>query len=295
MSTNITITSETILQLKLATKHLNLTFALPLCIIGILGNILNIIVFSTLGNYKHNPASLYTFCKSFYDITALTFGLGLRILSRSFGIDFSIKSQIWCKIRVPIFELGIFNSFTCLCLLSIDAFLTTSLSPSLRQKSNIRNARCILIIFLIFWILHNIPYTIFQDLVTANGVPTCRTTNISYYRYRNYFVINGISSITPITIISFFGIRTYRQLRLPIQSCRSITLSKLAKQMINMTLLHIIVLPLCHIPFAIAQIYSCATEGIMKSPLHQAREELVQMIVITASYGVFAVSSYQTI
>jgi len=158
---------------------------------------------------------------------------------------------------------------------------------------------------LIFWVCHQIPYIIFQDLVNVKGMPTCRTINIVFSRYRNYFVVVGISNVIPITVISIFGFLTYRHLRIPKEMSndthprrRSVSLSHLTRQMTNMALFQIVVVSLCQTPFAIAQVYSCATEGMTKTALHQAQEQLAQMIVVTCSYGTFAVgflSFYQTI
>jgi len=297
MSTNITITTLYISQLQLASRYLSLAFAMPLCIFGVLGNLLNILVFIDLGNYKHNASSLYIFCRSFFDLMALIIGLGLRVLSHGFRIDFSVKSRLWCKIRVFLLEIGVFNSFTCLCLQSVDAYFCSSSSVSLRRKSKVRIARYILIGFLFFWICHQIPYLILQDLVTVKGKPICRTTNTIFAQYRNYFAVVGFGTVIPVTVISIFGFLTYRQLHMPGNIQRgfrtrrnSLALSQLTRQMTSMTLFQIVIVSLCEIPFAIAQVYTCATEGMTKSALHQAQEQLAQMILVTLNYGTFAVS-----
>ncbi len=61
--------------------------------------------------------------------------------------------------------------------------------------------------------------------------------------------------------------------------------------MTSMTLFQIVIVSVCEIPFAIAQVYTCATEGMTKSALHQAQEQLAQTILVTLNYGTFAVSS----
>ncbi|UJR20225.1 hypothetical protein I4U23_023356 [Adineta vaga] len=296
---NVTILPSSISQLQLASKHLSLTFAMPLCIFGILGNLINIVVFIDLGNYKHNASSLYIFFKTFCDLLVLIIGLGLRILNHSFRIDFSVQSRLWCKIRVALLEIGVFNSFTCLCLQSIDAYFSSSPSVVLRRKSQVQTARYLLIACSIFWISHQIPYVIFQDLIVIKNKPTCRTINEVFSQYRNYFAVIGFAAVIPVTVISIFGILTYRQLRalnrdrFNMRARRqSLALSHLTKQMTNMTLVHIIIVSLCEIPFAIVQVYSCATERMGKSALHQAREQLIQMIVVTGNYGTFASSFY---
>jgi hypothetical protein len=298
MSSNSTNITQSILQLQLASKYLNLTFALPLCISGLLGNLINILVFITLGNYKHNASSLYVLCKSFFDLTAVLVGLGLRVFSSSFAIDFTLKSQIWCKLRIPLVEIGIFNSFTCLCLQSIDAFFSSSSSVSWRQKSNVRTARYLLVAFFLFWIGHQVPYVILQDLVDVKGKLVCRTTNTLFAQYRSYFVTVALGNIIPVTMMSVFGFLTYRQLHTSEEinnHCshrrRSLSLSHLVRQMTNMTLIQVIIVLLCQTPFVIVQVYAYATDGIVKDTLRQAQEQVVQMVAVTLSYGSYAVSS----
>jgi hypothetical protein len=298
MSANVTTATQSVLQLQLASKYLSLIFALPLFIVGVLGNLLNILVFITLGNYKHNASSLYVFCKSFFDLTALVIGLGLRVLSHGFRIDFSLRSRPWCKMRGALLEIGVFNSFTCLCLQSIDAFFCSSQSAPLRQKSNIRTARWILTGFLSVWIAHQTPYIILQDLVNVRGTPSCRTTSTIFTQYRNYFVIVVLAAIIPITVMIVFGLLTYRQLhkieKINIDCRRgSVSLSHLTRQMTHMTLFQIFIVSLCQAPFVVAQVYSCATESLLKNALRQAQEQVAQMVIVTFSYGTFAVGGIQ--
>jgi hypothetical protein len=100
--------------------------------------------------------------------------------------------------------------------------------------------------------------------------------------------------------MSIFGFLTYRRLHVPKEIPKNIphtrrrshSLSHLTRQMTNMTLFQIVVVFLFQTPFVITQIYSCATEGMIKTQLHQAQEQLVQMIVVTGSYGTFAVSCF---
>ncbi|CAF1291205.1 unnamed protein product [Adineta ricciae] len=297
---NITVNTSSISQFQLASRYLSHTFALPLCIIGILGNLLNVIVFVKLNNYKHNASSFYILCKTFYDLLVLVLGLGLRVLDHSFQVDLSVKSRFWCRIRLALLEFGVFNSLTCLCLQSIDAYFSSSPSVTLRRKSQIQTARYIIFAFACFWFCHQIPSVIFQDLISIKGKPACRTTSKHYSQYRNYFVVIAFSTIIPLIIIGIFGFLTYRQLHaidsdqhtVVVVHRRSARLSHLTKQITNMILVQIMIVLCCETPFAVVQIYTCATKHMSKSALQQAEEQLIQMVVVTCNYSTFASSFY---
>ncbi|CAF4318183.1 unnamed protein product, partial [Adineta steineri] len=228
-SNNNTSLSLAILQLQTGFRYSSLILGFILLIGGVLGNILNIIVFIKTGNYKNNACSLYMFVRTFLDLYVLLAGLTTKILSAGFQIDFTLINRIWCKTRFGIAEINSESTYTLICLQAIDAFICSSPSAVVRQKSNIRIARCLIIGTVCFWSIHEIPYFIFQDLVIVGGIPMCIATNTIYAQYRTYVFALGIISITPIIVISIFGFLTVRHMK-TISVTR--TLSSLTKQTI---------------------------------------------------------------
>ncbi|CAF0744470.1 unnamed protein product [Adineta steineri] len=140
MSSNLTNTSI-IFQLDRLSRNLNLTIGFIILIGGSFGNLLNIFVFISSGNYKHNASSLYAMVRSFFDLVVLYCGLFTRILSFGFQIDATVTNQVWCKLRVAFIDVAALMSFTCLCMQSIDAFFASSRSVVYRQLSSVRIAR----------------------------------------------------------------------------------------------------------------------------------------------------------
>ena len=96
--------------------------------------------------------------RSFLDLNMLLVGLVTRILSTGFQIDPTSTSRAWCKIRPAFLDINAESTYTLLCLQSIDAFICSSPSVALRQKSNIRTARYLVFGFIFFWIIYGLPY-----------------------------------------------------------------------------------------------------------------------------------------
>ncbi|CAF0811252.1 unnamed protein product [Adineta steineri] len=288
-SNNNTSISLAILQLQSGFRYSSLILGFTLLIGGVLGNILNIIVFIKTGNYKNNACSLYMFVRTFLDLYVLLAGLTTKILSAGFQIDFTLVNRIWCKTRFGIAEINSESTYILVCLQAIDAFICSSPSAVVRQKSNIRVARYLVIGSLSFCCIHEIPYFIFQDLVIVGGTPMCITTNTIYAQYHTYIFALGIITITPIIVISIFGFLTIRHMK-TIAVTR--TLSSLTKQTISMALFQIVAVLVFNSPYAASLIYSLITANVVKDSYRRAVEQPILSFIGTYSYGPFASSFY---
>ncbi|CAF0992110.1 unnamed protein product [Adineta steineri] len=288
-SNNNTSITLAILQIQSAFRYPSLILGFILLIGGVLGNILNIIFFIKLGNYKINACSLYMFVRTFLDLYVLLTGLTTRILATGFRIDFTLMNRIWCKTRLGFTDITDESTYTLICLQSIDAFMCSSPSVAVRQKSNIRIAPYLIISTLCFWFLHEIPYFIFQDLVIVGGTPMCITTNTIFVQYRSYFVYLGIFTTIPIIVISIFGFLTVRHMK-TIGVTR--TLSSLTKQTINMALFQIFAVLVFNGPYTAWSIYLIVTSNVVKDTYRRAVEQLIASFASTYSYGPYASSFY---
>ncbi|CAF1327148.1 unnamed protein product [Adineta steineri] len=288
-SNNNTSITLAILQLQTAFRYPSLILGFTLLIGGVLGNILNIILFIKVGNYKNNACSLYMIVRAFLDLTILLAGLATRILTTGFQIDFTLMNRIWCKTRLGLSNISCECTYTLICLQAIDAFMCSSPSVSVRQKSNIRIARYLVIGTLCFWCIHEIPYFIFQDLVIVGGTPMCIGTNTIFAQYRSYFTALCINTIIPIIVISIFGFLTVRHMK-TIAVTR--TLSSLSRQTISMALFQIVAVLVFNGPNASWLIYSAITTNVVKDSYRRAVEQLIASFAATYSYGPYASSFY---
>ncbi|CAF3861408.1 unnamed protein product [Adineta steineri] len=288
-SNNNTSITLAILQLQSDFRYPNLILGFILFISGVLGNILNIIIFIKFGNFKNNACSFYMFVRSFLDINVLLAGLATRIFAAGFQMDFTLMNRIWCKTRTGFLDVSIISTYTLICLQAIDTFICSSPSVAVRQKSNIRIAQYLVIGTPWFWFIHEIPYFIFQDLVIVGGTPMCITTNAIYAQYRSYFVFLCIFTTIPITVISIFGFLTVRHMK-TIGVTR--LLSSLTRQTISMALYQIFAVLVFNGPYTAWTMYSVITTNVAKDSYRRAVEQLINSFALNYFYGPYASSFY---
>lgn len=290
-NTSIPLFSSDVVQLEMLKRSIVIIFGLIILISGLWGNILNIIIFGNLSYYKENPCSLYIFARSIVDLFVLLIGLGTRVLGEGFQIDFTIKNDIWCRMRVPLIYINTLCSYTFLCFQSIDIYLITSKSISLRQKSHIKTARRLIYLTILIWIIEEIPYFFYQKLEfnSQDNQFRCLTKNFHYFQYRVYFIYLLLTTVFPVIIIVVFDLLTYRHLRIHFNENRPNSLSILTKQMTRMTLFHLISLFLFQAPFAVSQSYFL-TRSITSNLIYEAQQRLIQQFFNVLGYGIYSVS-----
>ena len=107
-------------------QQLYIYFGLSLFIIGLIGNAINIFIFTYERTYRAIPSIFYFLIGSISNILFVALGLANRIQLASYGRDFSDVSIIWCKMRFFLTTVFMLLSLTCLCLSAIDQVLVTS-------------------------------------------------------------------------------------------------------------------------------------------------------------------------
>ena len=285
-----------VVQLKLISQYLSIALCFIILIAGIIGNSLNILIFVSLGNYRRNACSLYMLAGSVTDTIFTVIGLVTRILTDGFQIDFTIRSQVWCKLRPYILIASSLCTFTFIWLQSADAYFATSRSPIWRQKSNVQTARYFVIATIFFWVCHNVPYLFFENLIVgSNGaLPTCAITNTVYFQYHTYFLNLGVTLIISLMIITVFGYLTYRNLRtLNIRDQNP--LSSLTKQMTRMVLAQIVIVFFCQGAYTITNSYFLATTYQVKSDNLKAQEKVVTTVFSIYIYIIHTVNNFYVI
>ncbi|CAF1101551.1 unnamed protein product [Rotaria sordida] len=177
-------------------------------VVGIIGGLLNVIVFLGLRTFRENSCAFYLIIMSFINIGNLMTGLLSRILISGFQLDWTIISPFYCKFRWYGLQFCVLTSFTCTSLAAIDQYISTSVRRQLRQWSNIKTAHRLTIIFIIIWLLHGILYLIYFDLIQSptTGSVVCDTNNIIFRQYHMYGHIIILQCVLPLTVTSVFGL-----------------------------------------------------------------------------------------
>ncbi|CAF1392316.1 unnamed protein product [Adineta ricciae] len=101
----------------------------------VVGNGINILVFSRVRIYRTNPCTFYFLMGSIDNMFYVCFNLPIRILSDTYRIDTYRGSDVWCKIRHLLLVVPSLISVTFSCLAIIDQFLVTSKSAYLRSRA----------------------------------------------------------------------------------------------------------------------------------------------------------------
>jgi hypothetical protein len=130
-------------------------------IVGVLGQLTNIIVFLSLQTFRQNSCAFYLIIMSIVNIGQLLLGLFTRILIAGFGIDWTLTSLVYCKFRIPFLQLCSLMSYTCLCLATIDQYFATCTRRRWQQWSSIKTAHRLTIISTIIICIILFPYPIY--------------------------------------------------------------------------------------------------------------------------------------
>ncbi len=122
--------------LTIATIQFNRYTPIPIFILGLVGNIFNILIFTRRSLFK-NPCTVYFLSATCVNINVLFFGLLVRSLMDGFNIDVISNSLVLCRLRYIFFHPSSVLSSCFLVLASIDRFCISSQSIRLRKFSHL--------------------------------------------------------------------------------------------------------------------------------------------------------------
>ncbi|CAF4132982.1 unnamed protein product, partial [Adineta steineri] len=181
---------------------------------GLLGNILNIIVFLSLKTFRETSCAFYLTSASFANIIQLVATLFSRILITGYNIDLTQTSLFLCKLRPYVATIAPLMSISSMCFATIDQF--TSLSVRWRHFNQRYIAAYLTIITLIFWCLVNIPVIIYNNITMASTNPVtwaCSITNANFSLYYNRFYISFLLGFLQLIIRIIFGLMAFINVR----------------------------------------------------------------------------------
>lgn len=110
-------------------KQAAIFLGIPILIGGVLGNLLNAIVFLSLKTFRQNSCAFYLTIMSITNIGQLYFGFFSRIMISGFAIDWTQSSEVFCKLRIYIIQICALTSLVCYCMATIDQYFATSSHP----------------------------------------------------------------------------------------------------------------------------------------------------------------------
>jgi hypothetical protein len=201
--------------LSFITKQIIIYGATPVFTAGVLGGVLNTLVFLSLRTFRQNSCALYLTVMSIFNVCNLFLGLFSRITLVFMGVDGTEASLFYCKTRLYFSQISIGVSVTCLCLATIDQYFATCSRVRWQQLCNLKLAQRLIIVSIIIWSLHGIPYIVFYDHIvspTTNQV-TCTSTNYTFTVYRTFVTLLMLIGYVPAVIAASFGWMAYRNVQ----------------------------------------------------------------------------------
>jgi len=267
-------------SLNFISQQIHIYFGLSILIFGVIGGILNVIIFTTLKTFRETTCAFYLTAVSIVNTGQLLIALFVRVLSEGFQTD--IRNISWvCKIQIYMAGWCILVSMTVMCLATIDQYVSMS---KYRHYSNNRLAQRGIVLACIFWGLYSICFAIYYD--TPFGTCTIINPSVAIYTARFHFPV--ILGFLPLTTMTIFSVLAFYNARTLIS--RQINIVRLSRdrQLTAMTLFHAVFVVMTTLPFIIFFIYF--VNQTSTDPVQIARNNLIFTITVLIDYSSFAVS-----
>jgi hypothetical protein len=270
------------MSLTYVIQQLNIYGGSAFLFLGIVGNGMNIFIFSIVRNYRRTPCTFYFLIGAIHNIIYIIINLSNRILASASNINLSRDSILWCKLQAYTIAYFGLTSFTCSCLATIDQFFVTSRNVNLRRFSNIQLAYRLVIITMIIWCLHGIPAAVYFYVSPVTN--QCSPYNPTYATYSGIYILIFLCGI-PVFIMILFGSLTYRNMHLT----RFLTEQRADRQLVRMILIQVFLVIISMIPYGCINVYSLITAHMTKSIDRLQKETLALTVFALISYFYYSV------
>ncbi len=252
---------------------LNYLLALPMIILGIIGAILTIIIFTSHRSFYRNPTIIYLLAGAIMTAIHLLTSYLQSILIDGFGLGVFNTNDIACREYNYLLYVTTVPTISFPCWASFNQYASTCREVSFRNRwSSMRVARFAIIGSIVFWAIVYIPIIVLSQI--SNGVCLLIVSPIT--KIYDFLVTPLVYTIGPLTLIIIFTWSTMRNLRSTALSYRH---DRLAKQIRRMLLPQLIVLAISGIPYGLQNIYFDLTSSVPKDDLRKAVENVFVQII----------------
>ena len=252
--------------------QLTIYLGIPTLIAGVLGGLLNIVVFLSLRTFRQSPCAFFLTVMSIVNIGQLLTSLLSRILISGYNMDLTEKSVSFCKFRTYCLQVCTLISYSCMCLATVDQFLATSLRPRWQSWFTLKRAYLWCTVFIVVWMLHGVPALILYTPVLSakTGKTNCATSNALFQRYLRYVYTLTLAGILPITITVLFGSLAYYNVRQIPYRAVPLVRRGLDKQLTSMVLIQVLYNFTVIVPYVCLIFISYTTNVTIDSPNYTA-------------------------
>ncbi|CAF4118739.1 unnamed protein product, partial [Rotaria sordida] len=264
--------------LNTAAQKVNIIVGITFFVLGLVGNSMNILIFSSLLKiqvFPPSPGRLYLLATAIANLVFVGYLLLTRILISGFFIPVTNTINFICKSRFYIGQVCMFTSLFCTSFATIDQYFISNRSVRIRQLSHLSFAKIIILVSVFLWCSINIPVLFLYNVYPRNnGTSTvCTVYSPAWSFYYTYFQSLALLCLVPLSIFIIFGILTRRNLHSVRQFHRSIS-----RQMTKMILLQATTMGLSLFIATVQIIYQSVTMNIQKDALRNAQDNIFNTV-----------------
>jgi hypothetical protein len=253
---------------------------------GLIGNSLNILVFTKLKIFQHNRCAFYLIIESIVDNLMLLQIFIPETLQFFYQNDPGNFSLIWCKIRTTLGEPCRLLIGSIICYEAFDQYLSTHHQIYCRQLTTLPLARYLISITYGIWVLQTIPYLIYYQIIPGFGCIIINEGLIRYYSYVYYIFLDGL---IPIVASSSFSLLAYRNVRRLILRRIPLERRRLDRQMTAMIFARVIVFVILMMPYTIFRIYILNNNTPPSNALQYTINQFVSLVVVNLLTWIYSV------
>jgi hypothetical protein len=278
--------SSIILQLLVVAQKISLYGAYATFVAGLIGNTLNILVFTHLKIFRGNRCAFYLIVEGIASIILLCQAVIPEIFLVVYGIDLGNLSLFWCKIQTSLNQSCALLISSIVCFQAFDQYLSTHHRFDLRQWSTIGLARYLITLTFCLWLLQTIPFIIFYQIVPLSGCIITSQALMRYYAYFYYPVLNGL---LPVFVSSLFSVLAYRNVRRLVRRQIPLERRRLDRQLTAMIFVRVIFFVTLLLPYTVYRIYILSANISSTDILRYEISRLIWVIVWMLLFGIYSV------
>lgn len=249
----MTVTADTLLRIIFV---LNAYIGSLTVILGLLGNILNILIFTQLKLFRKNPSIFSLIIVSIADCGLLLLTSITRVTPTIFKFNLAEQYSIACKAQVFIARLAGIISISVVCFAAFDQYLSTSYYLELRQLSSFKLAQRFTIVLFLLAILYSIPVLIYFDIRPGIG---CRVIDPAFSYFNSFIHYCILFGLFPIVVALSFSLLAFYNVRHLIRRQVPVVRRRLDRQLTAMILVRAALMIIVSLPFFIYIIYQYNT------------------------------------
>ncbi|CAF1074561.1 unnamed protein product [Adineta steineri] len=256
------------------TRLLNYVFAIPMLILGMIGSILIIMIFTQKRSFRQNTSMTYLLAGAIVTGIHLPTIYIQMILVYGFGVSLMNTDENACREHTYLRYVTTVAAISFPCWAIFDQYIITSRNAIIRNRwSSLRLVRMIIVSNIIFWILIYIPVIFNTGII--NGV--CNFKPGPYTTFNTYVFTPLVYGIVPAFVITYCTTGIVRNLR---GNHTQGSDKKITNQVRAMLTPQLFILAISGIPFGFQGIYLDLTNGYVKDAFRIALENFFGQVIL---------------